>query len=100
MTDNVERKMVFRSEITLGTLLVLGGMAASAGSLLYEIGATRTELADGIHQEIAIRELQTKSLDEKITSTQGGINDRLTLMQNDMRDFRSQMLNRMPSAPR
>jgi hypothetical protein len=96
MGENVNKTMNFRPEITLGTLLVLVGMAASAGGLMYQIGETRAELADGISKEIVIREMQTKVLDDKITASQAAINDKLTSMSTDMRDFRQVILSRTP----
>ena len=72
---DVVREPLLKREISLGNILLMLGMLASIGAGLYEGGALRQALSDGIASEQRERETAIHDVTDRIVSVQQDIRE-------------------------
>ena len=93
MSEHVDRKMRFKAEISIGTLLVILGMAASAAGLMYQIGGTRADLANGIEAQKASIKAEQDLRETEFQTVTAAVKD----VRDDLRELRAALAG--PSPP-
>jgi hypothetical protein len=85
MSEDVDKRMRFKAEISIGTLLVIVSMAASAAGVMYQIGATRADLANGIKAQ----EASIKSEHDLREAEFQGVTTAIKDVRDDLRELRT-----------